>query len=124
MTALLCLCISSYALTGHAQGLEVGSLDVRMSDLRMKDVVIDGVTVSQGVVEAVYANRTNVPCSYTLERVSADGAVVLETLESGVVEPGEAKLSSVLTTEAGYYLAKMWNTKRVGLRAQDMTSSF
>ena len=75
------------------------------------------------VATAVFVNNTTEQCSYTFEVISINGSV-LETLESGVVAPGQTITSSVTPTVAFKGLGKglrgrIWNENLPGIESQD-----
>ncbi len=138
LSYVLCLCISSYALpafayvdAGEAQAIKVeltdeqmrqavgaGQIDATMADLRIGDTV----------ASAVVANRSfTLQVNYTLDVINVNGGVI-ETLDSGVLAAGEAKIISGAPTVPigggqGYWVqARVWNSGMPGFEAIDTSA--
>lgn len=134
ITALLCLCMTCYSLPSFAisgQSVDTGVSIIELSDAEMDKLVgangsvdadVSDYKVYSGQAKAVFANRSTLPCSYTLDATDINGNV-LEVLESGIVAPGEAivAVGTPTASNVNTIVGRIWNSGVPGLSSKDFS---
>lgn len=134
ITALLCLCMTCYTLPSFAssnQSIDTGVSIVELSDAEMSKLVGANGSVDANVADykqaggqakAVFANRSTLSCSYTLNATDTNGNV-LEVLETGTVAPGEAivAVGTPADSSVNTIVGRIWNAGVPGLDSKDFS---
>ncbi len=134
ISALLCLCMTCYTLpsfAGSNQSIDTGVSIVELSDAEMSKLVGANGSVDANVADykqyggqakAVFANRSSLYCTYTLNATDINGNI-LEVLETGQIAPGEAIVSVGTPTNSSVntIVGRIWNTGVPGLDSKDFS---
>lgn len=135
ITLLLCFCMGMYAVPSLASSSQVSEDEAvkleLLSDVEMASIVgangnvdasLSDYKVVGGVAKAVFANRSTLHCTYSLDATDANGNV-LEVLQSGTLEPGEAIVASGTPTvaNANTIVARILNEGVPGLQSRDFS---
>jgi len=138
LSLVLCLCVSIFNMPVYAStssnAAEEEYVKVELTDAAMSKAVgagqVDATMVDfhkgDSQVQAVVVNRsTTLDCTYELNLVNVNG-VVLQTLTSGSLPMGSAKLISTPTpvTDADIFQVRLWNGGVPGLESKDTSWVF
>lgn len=131
LSVFLCLCISAYAVPSFAV---TASSAPEFYKAELSDVELDKAVGASGSVDAnladytvrgskataVFANRSSLQVTYSLDVVNINGAV-LENLATGYLSQSSAILVSGIPTVAENYRiqARTWNSGVPGLESKD-----
>lgn len=136
IAALLCMTMMCYSVPTLAV-VANGDVDYdevvvnALSDQEMEQLVganghVDADVADYKVIgsqaTAVFANRSTVPCTFSLNATDINGNV-LEVLQTGTLDPGEATVVHGIPTvgNANTIMGRIWNAGVPGLESQDFS---
>ena len=137
IAALLSMTMTCYSVPalafvtigGNADGDEV--VVKALSDQEMAQLIgangnvdadVADYKVIGGQATAVFANRSTLPCTYSLNAADTNGNV-LEVLQTGTLQPGEATVASGIPTvqNVNTITGRIWNSGVPGLESLDFS---